>query len=625
MKKWDVVIKNGQVFDGSGELPSTVDIAINSGLIVEIGQNLPTDSARKFVDASGKWVMPGLLDIHTHYDLEVELSPGLPESVRHGTTTVVMSNCSLGTAFGSQRKDGDDPIIDCFTRVENMPKPVLRLIADKMYWDNTADYLTHLDTLPLGPNVVPMIPHSMLRIEVMGLENSISRKPTPAELDKMTRLLENGLKQGYAGFSTDGLPFHYLANDPNRRKRIPTQFANHKELRALTNVVRQYDRVWQATPPADSIIKVFRSFALSSGLLNKGKALKTTAVAAIDVFSDKTVIKKLTALTTIINKLLRGNFQLQALAAPFKVWSDGFHSPLSEEIPELRELLEPDMEEQDARMALLSDPDFIERFTAMWMKGKSNPSAFKRNLRNGGRNFSRDMDDMHIDNCPLQIWEGKTFTEAFNQVKSNSANLLSAPEWANYKDHFKDLKNEADFVLATQRAFDLEIVWYYVSGNRNPKVTRELVMNPIFLPGFNDSGAHLTNMAFYDCNLRALKLANQGGLKDTAYMVRRLTRDPADLFGIAAGRLEIGQQADVTIIDPKALMNYDGEANIQRIYRDEFQHEQLVNRSDGVVTNVFIAGHEAWSGTQYSPDFAKTKMGRFLPVNENSKMPLVAE
>ena len=169
--------------------------------------------------------MPGLLDIHTHLDLEVELAPGLPESVRHGTTTVVVGNCSLGTAFGSQRRNGDDPILDCFARVENIPKSVLRKVVDRIDWDTTAGYLQHLDSLPLGPNVVPLLPHSMLRIEVMGTAAAVSRAPTADELRRMRALLETAMQQGYAGFSTDAIPFHYLANAPHTDKRIPGQHA----------------------------------------------------------------------------------------------------------------------------------------------------------------------------------------------------------------------------------------------------------------------------------------------------------------------------------------------------------------------------------------------------------------
>ncbi|MDZ7629527.1 MAG: hypothetical protein U5J99_14095 [Parvularculaceae bacterium] len=162
MTLFDLVIRNAKIFDGSGAMPAAEDIAVKDGRIAARGTNLPP-GARE-IDGKGLWLTPGLLDIHTHYDLEVELAPGLPESVRHGTTTVVVSNCSLGLAFGAQRDGGEDPVVDCFARVENIPKPVLKRVADRATWNDSADYLDHLETLTLGPNIAPMIPYSMLRI-----------------------------------------------------------------------------------------------------------------------------------------------------------------------------------------------------------------------------------------------------------------------------------------------------------------------------------------------------------------------------------------------------------------------------------------------------------------------------
>ena len=102
-KIWDTLICNGLVFDGRGNSPTKQNIAICDGRIVAKGGDLSAANAHQVIDAEGQWVLPGLLDIHTHFDLEVELAPGLPEAVRHGTTTALVSNCSLGLAFGAQR------------------------------------------------------------------------------------------------------------------------------------------------------------------------------------------------------------------------------------------------------------------------------------------------------------------------------------------------------------------------------------------------------------------------------------------------------------------------------------------------------------------------------------------
>ena len=132
---WDLLIGGALVFDGAGGRPAVGDVAIKDGVVAARGRGLDPAQAARTIDAAGLWLTPGLLDIHTHYDLEVELAPGLPESVRHGTTSVVASNCSLGLAFGSLRDEqGHDPIVDCFARVENVPKHVLEKVADKVTW-----------------------------------------------------------------------------------------------------------------------------------------------------------------------------------------------------------------------------------------------------------------------------------------------------------------------------------------------------------------------------------------------------------------------------------------------------------------------------------------------------------
>ena len=599
----DLYIKNGLMFDGSGEYPVINDIAISKGLVVAVGKNLKVAKSVDTIDASNEWVMPGLLDIHTHYDLEIEVSPGLKESIRHGTTTVVMSNCSLGLAFGSQRKSNEDPIVSCFARVENIPKHVLKKVADKVYWNSSSEYIQHLNKLKLGPNVVPMIPHSMLRIEVMGLKDSVSRNPTLKELDKMKLLLKQGLDEGYVGFSTDSLPFHFLANDPNRKKQIPTQFAPFSELKSLTSIVREYDRVWQATPPKDNPFKVVRTFLLTSGRLYK-KPLKTTVVAALDIKSNGSIIKLARTLARVLNsKLIGGKFYMQALGAPFKIWSDGLFNPLSEEIDEMRELIETDLDDRQARVLILENEDFRKRFKKMWMKGKAglNLARLRRLVNREDYAFNRNLGDMFIDRCPISRWVGLSFQEVYDDIKAGNVPI-----------GFESIKDEPDFVLAMLKVFDTDLVWNTTSANRDPYQTRKLLMDPLLLPGFNDSGAHLTNMAFYDCNLRSLKIAQEGGILDVSYMVKRLTRDAANIFGIEGGQIKVGERADITIVNPEKLDVYDGENNVQRIYREDFDHEQLVNRSDGVVTATIVSGRAIWHNSKFANDINKSKYGKCL-------------
>ena len=614
--QWDTLFRNALVFDGTGAPPRALDVAVRDGRIVAMATDLPRAQSRDVIDVQGRWLMPGLLDVHTHFDLEVELEPGLPEAVRHGSTTVVVANCSLGLAYGNQRRNGEDPIVDCFARVENVPKSVLRKVADVCNWQTSADYLAHLDQLPLGPNLVTMIPHSMLRVEVMGLQQSVSREPTEAELGKMQALVEKGMEEGYVGFSTDALPFHFLANQPNTHKQIPTQFAPFGELKRLTGVVRRWGRVWQATPPKDDKLAVVRHFLLTSGRLH-GKPLRVTAVAAIDVSTNRSILKLGLLLSKILNsRLLRGHFRLQSLAAPFKTWSDGVVTPLAEEIPELRRLNECDLEDRAARLRILEDPEWVAAYRRMWFKGKRgfNLARLKRWLRRDDIVLSRNLSDMTIDRCPVPDWSGECLQDVYERLRrwqATGAGARSEVERETF-DSFLPNPDDADFFLHLLRRFDTGLRWYTVTANHDPKVVRDLLFNPLLLPGFNDSGAHLTNMAFYDGNLRMLQIAQREGLERVAQAVHRLTQEPADFFGLNVGVLREGAQADMVVVDPDQLAAYDSDANVHYQYREAFAHHQLVNRSDGVVDTVMINGRVAWRDGGYVQGYGEQPFGRLL-------------
>lgn len=631
-RTFDTLIKNAKVFN-NGEPPVIEDVAIAGGRIVARGKSLDAQQATRTIDGEGLWLMPGLFDIHTHYDLELEVAPGLPESTRHGTTSVVIANCSLGLAFGSQRDGSADPIVDCFTRVENIPSSVLKSCADNIDWDNPKAYLEHLEQLNLGPNVVTLLPHSMLRIEAMGFQNSISRDPTAAELETMKTILSDAIKQGYAGFSTDALPFHYLAGQAYNDDTIPTQHATFSELKLLTQVLREQGAIWQATPPKDSVIDTIRTFLLTSGRLY-GKPLKTTVVAALDVANNRKIAPLAKLLTRILNsRLINGEFYMQALAAPFKTWGDGAITPLAEEVPQLRRLNETALEDREARLKILNNTDYIKTFKHYWLEGKSGWSvaSIKRKLNIEDFAFNRTLADMTVEGCPQENWQELDFQRVFDRVLAIKNNQTlddsNAAEIALVEKDFFWVADEADFMLQMLRTFDTDLKWSTISANRDQNSVRDLLMNPLLMPGFNDCGAHLTNMAFYDGNLRGLKLAAQGSETDVSYMVKRLTKDAADLFGVEGGTIYEGDVADLILIDPKKLAEHDGEKSVKRLYREEFKHEQLVNRSDEVVPLVMIAGHAAWEIDQFTEDFGKKQMGRLLrPVacESYSAMPSTA-
>jgi N-acyl-D-aspartate/D-glutamate deacylase len=228
--------------------------------------------------------------------------------------------------------------------------------------------------------------------------------------------------------------------------------------------------------------------------------------------------------------------------------------------------------------------------------------------------MTRDLNDHVIYRCPIESWQGQTMAEVYVRYRIWQKAGADTPgeETACFAQLGRVLRDDGEFFLALLRHFDRDIYWHYVSANRDPEVVKQLLLNPLLIPGFNDSGAHITNMAFYDGNLRALKIAIEDSEACFSHMVKRLTSEPADFFALDAGRIEVGRRADLTLLNPDTLKTYDGDAGIRYQYRDVFDCHQLVNRSDGVVDGVYIAGVPVWTGSAFTEVFGRERLGSAL-------------
>ena len=187
------------------------------------------------------------------------------------------------------------------------------------------------------------------------------------------------MQEGYAGFSTDAIPFHYLANAPHTDKRIPAQHAAPAELRALLAVVRGHDRVWQCTPDVAGRFATFLRFFFTSGRLF-GKPLRTSALTAVDLTHARRTWKLFPAIANLMNsRLVDGRFHFQVLGTPFRMYAEGAICPIFEEFESSRRLMALDIEDAAGRRAVMATDQFGELFVREWHDAGA-VSTFNRDL-----------------------------------------------------------------------------------------------------------------------------------------------------------------------------------------------------------------------------------------------------
>src|SRR5699024_8956368 len=188
---------------------------------------VPVGAETRVVEAEGRWVTPGFIDTHTHYDVEVLVSPGLKESVRHGVTTVLTGNCSISGVYS-----GTVDVADLFSRVEALPRDsVLEALEQKKTWSGPADWRRAIEALPLGPNVASFLGHSDVRASVMGLGRATDPEHSPSrdELRKIDRRINAALDEGFLGVSTMTNPWDKMDGDRYRSRTLPSTHASWGE------------------------------------------------------------------------------------------------------------------------------------------------------------------------------------------------------------------------------------------------------------------------------------------------------------------------------------------------------------------------------------------------------------
>ncbi|NUP07685.1 MAG: amidohydrolase family protein [Polyangiaceae bacterium] len=584
---FDVVIKNGLYFDGTGEGGQLRNIGVRGGRVAAVSRDGLDESGARVIDARGMWIVPGFVDIHTHYDAELLAAPSLSESIRHGVTTVTVGSCSISTILS----DAED-CSDLFTRVEAIPRSyVLPLLRDKKSWRTPAEYVEFLDNHPLGPNVTSFLGHSDLRTSVMGLGRALdaSIEPTEAEVARMERTLEDAIDCGMLGLSTMTNPWDKLDGDRYRSAALPSTYASWGEYRRLHRILRRRGRILQSAPNITTKVNAIR-FLLESAPWGGDKALKTTLITLADAKTSPGLHRVLAGLTRFVNRVLGGDFRWQTLPTPFEVYADGIDLVVFEEFGAGEEALH--LAEEVARNELLKDEQYRRRFRKDYQK-KLSP-----------RVWQRDFYDAFIVGCPDERLVGR------------SIGAVADERGIHPVDAFLDLVVEHGKLLR----------WRTTIANHRPREVARMISEPGALIGFADSGAHIRNMAFYNFPLRMLKLVRDAERAGKPIMpiekaIWRLTGELGSWLGIEAGTIRLGDRADLSVLDPSALDD-----------RLEVYHEapmdgfdglaRMVNRSDGAVRSVLVNGRVAFGDGAFEPALGRERgFGQFLRAGQAAERP----
>jgi N-acyl-D-aspartate/D-glutamate deacylase len=583
---YDTIIRNGRWFDGTGAASAVRTLGIRDGHVVAIwAEDLDADERSRedavtagcpqVIDATGNWVLPGMLDIHTHYDVEVLNGPALAESLRHGVTTVMLGSCSLSTIHVDGTQAGD-----LFGRVEAIPREhVIAAVEEHKTWRTCDEYVDALEALPLGPNLAAFIGHSDMRTAVMGLDRATRKteRPSRSEQAEMERMLAEALEAGFVGMSSMQLLFDKLDGDVCRSRTLPSTYAKPRELRRLKSLLRKAGRVLQSGPDIENPLNLGSQIAQSLGLFRN--PLKTSLLSAADVKSNPYAILMMGPVARFVNRL-GGNFRWQHLPVPFEVYADGIDLVIFEEFGSGAAALH--LSDQVERDEMMRDEEYRRRFR------KDYESKF------GVRVWHRDFFDADIVDCPDAAVIGKSFGE------------VGRDRGLHPVDAFLDLVLEHGKALR----------WRTTISNHRPEVLKKLARDPGVQMGFSDAGAHLRNMAFYNMGLRLLRHVRDAEASGRPFMtveqaVHRLTGELADWYRLDAGHLRVGDRADVVIIDPARL-----DERLDDYAEDPVAQygglSRMVNRNDETVKAVLVGGRAVFLDGDATELVGRQRTGRFL-------------
>ena len=234
----ELILRNAKIVDGTGAQAFDGDVAVDGGRIVEVGR--VSGRARQEIDAEGRLVTPGFVDVHSHYDGQATWDDTLAPSFGHGVTTTVMGNCGVGFAPVRPGEESHRQLINLMEGVEDIPGTALWEGLD-WSWESFPEYLDVLDARSYSMDVATQVPHGALRTYVMGDRGANHAAATAAEIAEMARLCAEAIRAGALAFSTSRIQGHQSTTG----SPVPGTLAAEDELLGIGRAVKR--RFWRST------------------------------------------------------------------------------------------------------------------------------------------------------------------------------------------------------------------------------------------------------------------------------------------------------------------------------------------------------------------------------------------
>ncbi|UTW58277.1 amidohydrolase family protein [Kordiimonas sp. SCSIO 12603] len=573
---FDLLIKNGTIYDGNGGEAYKADIAVKDGIIAEIGD--VSGSATKEIDASGHIVTPGFIDIHTHYDGQVSWDANFEPSVNHGVTTAVMGSCGVG--FAPVLETDHEKLVRLMEGVEDIPGTAL-FEGLTWEWESFPEYMNAID-FPHTIDFAAQVVHDPLRVYVMGDRAVFDQNATDEDIARMRDLTREALEAGAVGFSTGRSDVHRSADG----QWTPASEASAKELMGIASAFDGLDHgVLQAVNDFDLEREDAGAFDREFDLLEEFVDASGGRPFSISLMQRDFAPQQWHQIIDRVEKANDKGMNMRMQVAPRGIGvilglQCTFHPFIG--FPSYKKISHLSLEE---RVAIMRDPEF----KAQLLNEKSEKMA-------GDGTPIPPLTDTLL--AQIELIACKMFllgeNPDYEQSIENSIYKMA------HNDGVPVLSKIYDLLLKNDgREFIYFPIYNYT--DLNYKAVHQMMSHPKALLGLTDGGAHVGTVC--DASFPTYLLCHwtrdrqQGPQIELPRAIQMLTADVADYAGFDdRGRLEVGKKANINVIDHANIRLYppkmvqDLPAGGQRLLQDAKGYKATIVAGDVVVENDQLTG-----------------------------------